>query len=830
MPNQKLKIDSHGQSPWSSDSSLRDNESETSPRARSRNHRLLKIAILIDQLIPGGVQKVAIEEVRNLRKLGFDSSLLILMRKGFKNKNHYLTSNIPYQFLSDRYPKFFQKSFKLPIFRFLSSLHLLSPILAPLQIKTKEFDIIISHGTTTSLTTWTISRFRKIPYIAVIHDPMVYILEKIYQKTPLSPFFPIIKPLASFLEKHLITSAKTCLVDSNVHAAYIENNYKVKPQVLHLQVSPPKKIPAYRGDKIISFGRWDAGKNLTLLLDLMQKLPSTKLIIAGSWSSASELKEFKRQIQVKKLQNNIELITYYRERDLANICRQGRFFLHPHFESFSLSALEAASFGLPIIIPQKSGITELFENGKHGFFPKKMSKDKLLKLAQKLLDDERLAWQMGREAAKIVRKLASESTHAKGLAKIILSEKTPAFIPGMKAESITNSLNHQKKLVALETGQVGTQGVAGGDQLLKRMLKRIKTPFEVTVIVPPIHTKGWQKSGTSVKLLELPNSAFDKSTNQLIVFANYIIRSARNIRILLKKQPDVIYSATEILPDVIPAYVTKIIKPHTFWIARSHHLWQKAQERPGNYFVNLASGLIQSIILKAIKGKADILLALNDNLKFQLEDQGFEPRKVVVLGGGVDYRTINQFKPISKEGYDAVYLGRIHATKGVYDLPHIWSIVVRKKKSSRLAIIGTGSQDHIKNLKKMIISNKLKKNISILGFISQKRLYTILKNSKVFLFCDHEAGWGLAVAEAMASGLPVVGWDIGILGSVFKSGFIKVPLNDFEKFARNTVRILQDTSLHSKLSIESTKEAARLDWQKASHKFIKILNEINSYL
>jgi len=96
-------------------------------------NRRLKIAVMVDQLLPGGVQKAAIEEVKNLQKLGFETSLIILMRKGFEKKINYLLSGIKYEFLSDRYPKIFQKSFKLPIFKFLSTLHLAGPILAPLR-------------------------------------------------------------------------------------------------------------------------------------------------------------------------------------------------------------------------------------------------------------------------------------------------------------------------------------------------------------------------------------------------------------------------------------------------------------------------------------------------------------------------------------------------------------------------------------------------------------------------------------------------------------------------------------------------------------------------
>ena len=44
----------------------------------------------------------------------------------------------------------------------------------------------------------------------------------------------------------------------------------------------------------------------------------------------------------------------------------------------------------------------------------------------------------------------------------------------------------------------------------------------------------------------------------------------------------------------------------------------------------------------------------------------------------------------------------------------------------------------------------------------------------------------------MACGLPVVGWDIGILGSVFREGYLKAPLGNHQKFASQVVALLKD--------------------------------------
>lgn len=772
----------------------------------------LKIGILIDELIPGGVQITAIQETANLIKLGFNATLLVLMRKGYQTKHHYLVKNIPHKFISDRLPKPLQASFKIPFFRFLTSAHLLSPLFAPLFTPNNEFDLIISHGTTTSMTAQSLWHFRNIPYITVIHDPMIYILENIYAKTPLKILFPIIKPLAHFFEKGFLKNAKACLVDSTVHANYLEQNYQIKPRIIHLAIDSPAKIPKERGSKIITFGRWDAGKNLSLLLKLAQELPTSQIVIAGSWSSQNELSDFKRLIIKKGLSSQVQLITGYQKRSLGKICAQGRFWIHPHFEAFSLSALEAASYGLPIIIPKKSGITELFVDGVHGYFPEKLTVEKIKELSNKLMLDEKLARIMGNNAATMVRKYHTPKTRAIQLISLI------SKITAKKTQ----------KIVALETGHVGHVGLAGGDHLFEKMVKHLKVNRQINVIIPRNKTIHWKNLEHKVKLWPLTKSALDNSHNPFLILLIYLIRSAKSLMIIRKFPPStIIYSSTEVLPDVLPAYLSKVTGSHFFWIARVHHLWLPATTRPGNRLVNLASSSLQLLILKLIKNQADLVLVLNPRLKSQVIKMGFQPQKTKILGGGVDFAAISNFKSKTAKIYDAVYLGRIHPTKGIHDLAPIWKKVTSQIPQASLAVIGPGTQSAQADLASEIRKYNLQNSITILGFLPQHKVWSYLKNAKVFLFCDHEAGFGLAVAEAMTAGLPVVGWNIDILGIVYRQGYIKIPIGNNNRFAHTIIKLLTDAKLHHQIAGLAREEAARHDWQITSRKFERILAKIS---
>ncbi len=776
----------------------------------------LKIGVVIDQLLPGGVQKSAIEEVRWLNKLGHEAKLIILMRKGFEKKFGKFVQSLPCEFLSDRYPKLFQKSFKFPFFTFLSTLHLVSPVLASFKIKKGEFDLIVSHGTTTSLTTWSISKLRKIPYLAVIHDPMVYILDKVYSATPLRFFFPVLKPISTFLEAVFTKSAKFCLVDSSVHAKYLQEKYQVKPVVLYLGINPAKKLPQKLGSAILAFGRWDKGKNPEILLKLLGKFPKTKLIIAGSWTKNSEMGEFKRKIKLANLSKRVELIPKYTEEQLTKICQAGRVWVHPHFEAFSLSALEAASHGLPIVIPAKSGVTEIFRDGIHGFFPKKITLTEFQKAISPLLKNQKLAFKMGSDAA--------------------LTAKN--YTPEQRALKLLNLINRlfQKtvEIVAIETGAISGSLVAGGDRLLEEMVKRIPKKLSLTVIIPKIAQNHWEQAGVKVNFEILPGNSFEKFTGPFGVFANYLLRIWQSLKILRRIAKDkgsnhtVIYSSTGIWPDIMPAFGIKILNPKLLWLARIHHLSPPPQRRPGRLWVNFGAYFLQKLSLFAINVKANLILVLNSKLKNDLVNLNFSKNKMVILGGGVDFAAISTIPSPTSKKFDAVFLGRIHPAKGVFDLAPVWQQVVKNKPNAKLALVGTGPENLITNLRNQIKNYNLEKNIKLLGFLPRKKVWETLTQSKVFLFTDHEAGWGLAAAESLAAGTPIVGWDIGVLGSVFKSGFLVIPQNNYHLFAEKICLLLENQKLYQKLSKLAKAEAAKFDWEKISLKFQNILSKISN--
>lgn len=771
--------------------------------------RHYKIGILIDQLIIGGVQKIALEDARALKKMGHNVTLLVLMRKGYDNKFKDFSKGVDIRFLSDSYPFFLKYSVKFPIFSFFSTLHVLSPFLTPFVISKNEFDIIVSHGTTTCFTAQRLKKSRHIPYLALIHDPMNYILNVAYKNSSLHLLMPILKPLLKYLEKNLINDSEGVLLLSKLHQDYISKTYKTKTTILPAATRVTDKLPLTNRNFILASSRWETNKNPDSFLQIAHNIPDAKIKIAGTWSSSNEFIKFKNEIKRQNLSSQIQLHPYIPENKLIKLYQGARVFVHPIKEAFSMGGLEAAVNGCPIIIPQGSGITNYLKNGKDGIFIKNPTNDNFTKATRTIWQNPSLAAKMGASARSKVRNFSWES-HARKLLYII------------DQKLLIKTVN----IVALETGHASESYLSGGDKLLEKMAKFLPKNNNITVIIPKIGIKHWQKAKLSnTTLLTLPETFFDNKPSPTLIFIAYLLRIWHSYFILRKiKNIDLIYSSTNVFPDVVPAFLFRLTN-NIPWVARVHHLVSPPLKRPGRLIVNIVSYALQMCSNFMIKTKSTKILALNSILIKVLLSHGFPKNKLNILGAGIELEKIQKGKPFVNKYYDAIFVGRLHPTKGIYDLVEIWEQVIKDKPTARAVIVGGGTQNEMRKLTSQIKNANLGKNLILLGYLSETNLIRTLKSSKIFLFTDYEAGWGLAIAEAMAAGLPTVGYNLEVFGNVFKKGFITVPIGDKKEFSQKILYLLNNNREYLRLKNETVQESKKLSWEKTSYNFQKIIKD-----
>lgn len=368
--------------------------------------------------------------------------------------------------------------------------------------------------------------------------------------------------------------------------------------------------------------------------------------------------------------------------------------------------------------------------------------------------------------------------------------------------------------------------LTGGDRHFIEISKRWQKidRLKITLVIPWAAKDVCIKEGLDANCIIIP----PKDVKKLGIIPTYILRAIFALVKVPKFNKDVIvYSASDCLPDVLPALFTKLLNKNSKWIACSFHLVQHYSRRQGQKVKNIISYYMQRFSIFIVK-LADLVIVDNSILKRELNRMGIKEQRIFISSMGIDRNYIDNIK---KEDYryDGCFVGRLHPAKGIFDLINIWSEVVKQKKDAKLSIIGKGDKDIIDKLSEKIKYYSLEKNIDLPGFLDKEGMFKVIKGSRVFIFPSHEEGWGIAIAEAMACGLPVVIYDLPALREVFPQGVIRVRIGDIRKFADETVSLLNNFERYKRLQTEGCEIANRYSWDNVAKKelveILKLYNE-----
>jgi glycosyltransferase involved in cell wall biosynthesis len=240
--------------------------------------------------------------------------------------------------------------------------------------------------------------------------------------------------------------------------------------------------------------------------------------------------------------------------------------------------------------------------------------------------------------------------------------------------------------------------------------------------------------------------------------------------------------------------------------------------------VSIAKTLASYIALYVLKRAKGIITVSNFTATI-LENSSISRERIFISGNAIENNFINHVKPYAAQRiYDGVFVGRIAREKGLFDLLKAWKKVAEDKPYARLLIIGSGLE--LTEVEEKVIAYRLEKSVIIRGGCPEEELYGLLKASRVFIFPSLFEGWGIAVAEALACGLPVVAYDIPALREIFgrcESVFL-VPPRDTEAIARTALRILSRKD--EKLQQFSIDYAKNFDWNKVAAADLEIIEKI----
>jgi len=377
-------------------------------------------------------------------------------------------------------------------------------------------------------------------------------------------------------------------------------------------------------------------------------------------------------------------------------------------------------------------------------------------------------------------------------------------------------------------GLLVEKGMSGSDQRVYQWSQIFKKKrHQVSLIIPKVGVNRFKKFGFRLIV----------TTDRVPLhgdFIAYLYQAWKGIIVVWKmgKIPRdiIIYSSSDLIADSLPTLLLKIRNRKNKMICGLHlvapplfkgfaGVWQKGLTLPTlkeiYYFVS------QRIIIFFLKYLADLVLVSNPLDRDFLLRKGFKKNQVLVTFGGIDFSLIPKKKFRVK--YEAVWVGRLHAQKGVNDLFGAWEKVTETYPLAKLIIIG--EPDIEEYFRHCQYSKYLQKNIVFAGYLEGKEKFRIIKESKLSLCPSHYESFGMVIAEALAAKVPVVAYDLPIYKKIYKGGIIIAPIGNINRYSEQIISLLKNEDRRKILSEEAFQVGKEFQWEKTAEKILSSLKE-----
>jgi glycosyltransferase involved in cell wall biosynthesis len=216
---------------------------------------------------------------------------------------------------------------------------------------------------------------------------------------------------------------------------------------------------------------------------------------------------------------------------------------------------------------------------------------------------------------------------------------------------------------------------------------------------------------------------------------------------------------------------------------------------------------------------ADVLLAPSDYVRRGLIANGVSNDRIVELPYGTD---VTRFWPGERQQdgvFRALFVGQLSIRKGVRYLLDAWESL--RLPNAELVLAGAAAASFEPVL------HPYRGSFVRAGFLGQHELAELYRSADVFLFPSLADAWPLAVADAMASGLPVVTTSsTGVPVRDGIDGFIVAP-RDVEALEQKIELLFRQPELRMELGRNARAWVeSRYTWEHYEHRLAALYREL----
>ncbi len=177
-----------------------------------------------------------------------------------------------------------------------------------------------------------------------------------------------------------------------------------------------------------------------------------------------------------------------------------------------------------------------------------------------------------------------------------------------------------------------------------------------------------------------------------------------------------------------------------------------------------------------------------------------------------------------------LFLGRLHSKKQPDVIIRAFQKVYAGNPDIHLVLAGPGEKDYVTTLKRLAKELKVEKNITFTDILVGNAVQEAYRAAELFVLPSLQENFGIAVAEAMAAGCPVVvsnKIDLALEISNAKAGLVCLP--DVESTAQAMEQILKDKALRNSMGGNGRRLVLNeFTWDKIANELLLVKENILS--
>jgi len=297
------------------------------------------------------------------------------------------------------------------------------------------------------------------------------------------------------------------------------------------------------------------------------------------------------------------------------------------------------------------------------------------------------------------------------------------------------------------------------------------------------------KRGINFLSIGYPNSF------RLDLFTFFYRETKELKKVLIKLKPDLIHS----FGSEVPYGIASVRSNYKYIFTLQGIMIKMSKLFPSSFNYKLMSILERKTIIKSdffLSQSTTVtnhILKINPNAKifktfYPVDDCFFE------------------VSPIQNKDFDLVFVGNISdSNKGFHVLLNSFTNLILSGFTLKMAVIGSGSAQNLKQVKKHRDCFQLNNSISFLGYLSHKEIADIYARSSILVVPSLFESYSMTAAEGLASGVCVVASNTGGLKDIIEHNQNGILFNaeDVDDLTIKLTRLLNDKCFQFEIAMKA---------------------------